>query len=78
MKEQEYHTYGAWRRPRDTGLMGATFGTTMLGIGAAAVVFLIGLFFGFGVAFVIAVPLALAFIPSSTRVTAAPATKGHS
>ncbi|AVP71441.1 SCO6880 family protein [Prescottella equi] len=63
MKEQEYHTYGAWRRPRDTGLMGATFGTTMLGIGAAAVVFLTGLFFGFGVAFVIAVPLALAFIP---------------
>lgn len=61
--EPTYNTYGNWRQPRETGLLGATFGTSMLGIGAAVLIIFSGLLFGFGLAIVLAIPVALGFIP---------------
>ncbi|WP_072691478.1 SCO6880 family protein [Rhodococcus marinonascens] len=59
----EYRMYGNWRRPRSTGMAGATFGTTMLGIGAVIVLVLLSLVIGFFPAMVLGVFTALAFVP---------------
>lgn len=61
--EPTFNTYGNWRQPRETGLLGATFGTSMLAIGAAVLVIFSGLMFGLGAAIVLAIPVALGFIP---------------
>lgn len=58
-----YRTYGAWRKPRSAGVMGATFGTTMLGIAAAVLLMLLGLMFGFAVALILALVTVVAFVP---------------
>ncbi|WP_137875590.1 SCO6880 family protein [Rhodococcus sp. Q] len=58
-----YATYGNWRQPRETGLLGATFGTSMLGIGVAVLVIFSGLLLGMKAAIVIAVPVVIGFIP---------------
>lgn len=63
MTQPSYHTYGAWRRPRSTGVMGATFGTTILGIVAMVGVILAGLLLGGVVALVLGGVVALAFVP---------------
>lgn len=58
-----YRTYGQWRKPRSAGVMGATFGTTMLGIGAAVILIIVGLIIGFGFALILAVITAVLFVP---------------
>lgn len=63
MSSATYRTYGSWRKPRSAGVMGATFGTTMLGIGAAVVLVFLGLIFGFVVALFLALLTAAAFVP---------------
>ncbi len=61
--EPTFHTYGNWRRPRETGLLGATFGTSIAAIGAAATVIIAGLFFGLKVTVLLAIPVIVCFIP---------------
>ncbi|MBX4171897.1 hypothetical protein K3M35_25260, partial [Rhodococcus sp. DMU2021] len=61
--EPTFNTYGNWRRPRSTGLLGATFGTSIAGIAAAAVVIIAGLFLGMRVALLLAIPVIVCFIP---------------
>ena len=53
-EEQTYRTYGNWRRPRETGILGATFGTSIAAIAAAALVIITGLFFGLTVSLLLA------------------------
>ncbi|KDE10047.1 SCO6880 family protein [Rhodococcus aetherivorans] len=61
--EPTFHTYGNWRRPRETGLLGATFGTSIAAIAAAATVIIAGLFFGLRVSLLLAIPVIVCFIP---------------
>ncbi|MFD4268151.1 SCO6880 family protein [Rhodococcus sp. NPDC058481] len=63
MSSNGYLTYGVWRKPRATGIAGATFGTTMLGIGAVAVLFFMSLLIGFAAAVVLGVVGAVLFAP---------------
>ena len=63
MSTSDYRTYGQWRKPRSTGMGGATFGTTMLGIGAVIFLVFIGLAFGFVVALFCGVITVIAFVP---------------
>lgn len=63
MSTVTHHTYGVWRKPRSTGLAGATFGTSMLGIAAIVVIILIGLFVSFIAALGCGVIIAIAFVP---------------
>lgn len=63
MSTPTYRTYGQWRKPRSVGMAGATFGTTMLGIGAVVVVAVIGLVISFAVAAVLAVIGVICFVP---------------
>lgn len=58
-------------------MAGATFGTTMLGIGAVVVVAVIGLVISFAVAAVLAVIGVICFVPLVIEKTAVPATRGH-
>lgn len=59
----EYRMYGNWRRPRSTGMAGATFGTTIIGIVAVVVLLLSSLIIGFMWALGFAVVFAIAFVP---------------
>lgn len=59
----EYRMYGNWRRPRSTGMAGATFGTTLIGMGATIVVLISMFFIGWVGAMILAAVLALAFAP---------------
>lgn len=59
----EYRMYGNWRRPRSTGMAGATFGTTIIGIVAVVVLLLSSLIIGFLWAMGFAVVFAIAFVP---------------
>ena len=59
----EYRMYGNWRKPRSTGMAGATFGTTMLGIGAVIALVFLSLAIGFVPALVLGLFTALAFVP---------------
>lgn len=59
----EYRMYGNWRRPRSTGMAGATFGTTMIGIGGAIICVLASLFIGFFGAAILALVMAAFLAP---------------
>lgn len=63
MSTAAYRMYGNWRQPRSTGMAGATFGTTMLGIGAVIGLVLMSLVIGFLPAAVLAVFTAIGFVP---------------
>lgn len=63
MSSTSYRTYGQWRKPRSTGMGGATFGTTMLGIGSIIFIVFVGLWLGFIVALGFGVITAIAFVP---------------